>query len=96
MWNHFANNINMCICYWILPSSEVIFFKWEEFLARKPIPGKNHPDDDKFLTEAKLSFGDYKLKESPNYKVSLEERETTVKHYKKLLETRGKVLIFSL
>ncbi|XP_050303878.1 cilia- and flagella-associated protein 44 [Anthonomus grandis grandis] len=64
--------------------------EWEDFLARKPVPGKNHPDDEKFLKEAKESFGDYKLKESPTYKVALEDRETTVKHYKKLLETRLK------
>ncbi|KAL1505618.1 hypothetical protein ABEB36_005142 [Hypothenemus hampei] len=63
---------------------------WEHFLARKPIPGKNHPDDEKFLAEAKLTFGNCKLKEDPDYKVPLEERKTTVKHYKKLLETRGK------
>lgn len=69
-------------------------------MGKKPIPGKNHPDDEKFLAEAKQSFGDYKLKESPDYKVKIENRETTVKHYKKLLQTRGKVsnqiIMFSL
>ncbi|XP_030750373.1 cilia- and flagella-associated protein 44 [Sitophilus oryzae] len=64
--------------------------EWEHFMAKKPIPGKNHPDDEKFLAEAKISFGDYKLKESPDYKVNDEDRETTVKHYRKLLDTRGK------
>ncbi|XP_060530871.1 cilia- and flagella-associated protein 44 [Cylas formicarius] len=62
--------------------------EWDEFLAKKPVPGKNHPDDEKFLEEAKHSFGDYKLKENFDYKVSTQE--TTIKHYKKLLETRGK------
>ncbi|XP_066154142.1 cilia- and flagella-associated protein 44 isoform X2 [Euwallacea fornicatus] len=64
--------------------------EWEKFLAKKPIPGKNHPDDEKFLTKAKESFGDYKLKESPDYKPFPENRETTVKHYKRLLEARNK------
>ncbi|KAF7286507.1 hypothetical protein GWI33_004914 [Rhynchophorus ferrugineus] len=59
-------------------------------MNKKPIHGKNHPDDEKFLAEAKQSFGDYKLKESLDYKVDVENRETTVKHYKKLLQTRGK------
>ncbi|XP_066257532.1 cilia- and flagella-associated protein 44 [Euwallacea similis] len=64
--------------------------EWEEFLAKKPIPGKNHPDDEKFLANAKESFGDYKLKESPDYRASPENRATTVKHYKRLLEARKK------
>ncbi|CAG9840026.1 unnamed protein product [Diabrotica balteata] len=64
--------------------------KWEEFKARRPDPNKNHPDDEKFLQEAMNNVGYYKLKEADDYKPSPDERETTVKKYKQVLDTRLK------
>ncbi|XP_056639556.1 cilia- and flagella-associated protein 44 isoform X1 [Diorhabda sublineata] len=64
--------------------------QWEEFNAKKPDPAKNHPDDEKFLQEAMQNIGDYKLKEADNYKPLPEERETTIKKYKQVLDTRLK------
>uniref|UniRef100_A0A6P7GKU4 Cilia- and flagella-associated protein 44-like n=1 Tax=Diabrotica virgifera virgifera TaxID=50390 RepID=A0A6P7GKU4_DIAVI len=63
---------------------------WEEFKARRPDPNKNHPDDEKFLQEAMNNVGYYKLKEADDYKPSPDERETTVKKYKQVLDTRLK------
>lgn len=60
-------------------------------MARKPVPGKNHPDDEKLLNEAKDTIGDYKLKESDDYKVPRHLRETTVTKYKQLLDANLKV-----
>ncbi|KAG5898601.1 hypothetical protein JTB14_020977 [Gonioctena quinquepunctata] len=62
--------------------------KWEEFTSKKPIPGRNHPDDEKLLAEAKECIGDYRLKESPDYKPPPHLRETTVKKYKQVLDAR--------
>ncbi|CAG9858658.1 unnamed protein product [Phyllotreta striolata] len=64
--------------------------EWEEFLSKKPDPMKNHPEDEKFLAEALLNIGDYKLKEADDYKAPPEERDTTVKKYKQVLDTRQK------
>lgn len=60
-------------------------------MARKPVSGKNHPDDEKFLAEAAKTMGDYKLKESDDYRPSPELRDTTMKKYLELLNTRLKV-----
>ncbi|XP_064214804.1 cilia- and flagella-associated protein 44 isoform X1 [Tribolium castaneum] len=64
--------------------------EWEEFLARKPLPGVNHPDDDVALKDAKVTIGNYKLKSDITYKASKNQRETTVKKYKELLLSRVK------
>ncbi|KAJ8952046.1 hypothetical protein NQ318_010956 [Aromia moschata] len=54
--------------------------RWEEFVAKKPSEGKNHPDDEKLLAETKDSIGDYKLKESDDYKVAHHLKDTTQYH----------------
>lgn len=66
-------------------------YKWEEFTSKKPDPDKNHPEDEKFLAEAIQNIGDYKLKEADDYKAPPEVRDTTVKKYKQVLDTRLKV-----
>nr|XP_023023844.1 centrosomal protein of 290 kDa-like [Leptinotarsa decemlineata] len=63
---------------------------WDTFLSKKPIPGKNHPDDEKLLAEARECIGDYKLKEDLSYKPPPHLRETTVKKYKQVLDARLK------
>lgn len=60
-------------------------------MARKPISGKNHPDDEILLAQTVRSIGDYKLKESVDYKASPEKRDTTLKKYNELLLARLKV-----
>lgn len=68
--------------------------QWADFTAKKPIAGKNHPDDEKLLSEAKENIGDYKLKESDTYKVPRHLRETTVTKYLELLEVTLRVVIY--
>ncbi|KAJ8927185.1 hypothetical protein NQ314_020461 [Rhamnusium bicolor] len=63
---------------------------WDQFLAKKPVPGINHPDDEKLFAEAKDTIGDYKLKEADDYKLPRHLRETTVKKYKQLMDARLK------
>lgn len=60
-------------------------------MARKPVEGKNHPEDELLLNLTKKTIGDYILKESPNYKPSIEERDSTMKKYYELLQARLKV-----
>ncbi|VEN34308.1 unnamed protein product [Callosobruchus maculatus] len=60
------------------------------FNSKKPLPGKNHPDDERQLAEAKESIGDYRIKDSDDYKPPPRERETTVKKYKQVLDARLK------
>ncbi|CAG9822879.1 unnamed protein product [Phaedon cochleariae] len=64
--------------------------EWDQFMSKKPIPGKNHPDDEKLLMEARNSIGDYKLKNSDDYKPPPHLRDTTVKKYKQVLDARLK------
>ncbi|KAJ8984433.1 hypothetical protein NQ317_012496 [Molorchus minor] len=61
---------------------------WDEFTAKKPVAGKNHPDDEKLLATATETIGDYKLKESDDYKLAHHQKETTVKKYQQLLDAR--------
>ena len=65
--------------------------QWTEFLAKKPVRGVNHPDDNVALAEARGTIGDYKLKSDITYKANQEQRETTLKKYKELLWGRVKV-----
>lgn len=67
------------------------FFKWKEFLAKKPIAGVNSPEDELALNIAKETIGNYKLKTADDYRIPKEERVTTVIKYKELLLTRVKV-----
>lgn len=60
-------------------------------MAKKPILGKNHPDDEILLKETTETIGDYRLKESADYKPKLELRDTTLKKYYELLNARLKV-----
>ncbi|KAJ3657744.1 hypothetical protein Zmor_009527 [Zophobas morio] len=64
--------------------------QWTEFLAKKPVRGVNHPDDNVALAEARGTIGDYKLKSDVTYKANQEQRETTLKKYKELLWGRVK------
>lgn len=57
----------------------------------KPNPEANHPDDDRDLREAELTIGDYKLKMSPNFDPLEENRDTTLKKFKELLEVREQI-----
>lgn len=60
-------------------------------MTRKPVAGKNHPDDEKLLSITKNTIGDYRLKESHDYKAAPEDRITTLKKYNELLNARLKV-----
>lgn len=63
-------------------------FQWEEFKYNKPKVDINNPDDEAAYNEATETIGDYKLKSSPDYTVPKHLRESTLKKYKQLLETR--------
>lgn len=65
--------------------------QWDEFFARKPQAGKNHPDDEFLLSVTARTIGDYRLKESPDYKPLPEEKDSTLKKYNELLKARLKV-----
>lgn len=69
----------------------VFFLQWDEFLARKPQAGKNHPDDEILLSITTRTIGDYHLKESPDYKPNPDEKDSTLKKYHELLKARLKV-----
>lgn len=71
-------------------------FQWEEFKFRKPKRGERDPEDEYNLAHAAETIGDYKLKNSADYKVPQHLRETKVKKYKQLLHTREKVCFSSL
>lgn len=55
------------------------------------MPGKNHPEDELLLSITKKTIGDYRLKESHDYKAEPENRMTTLKKYHELLNARLKV-----
>lgn len=51
----------------------------------------NDPEDETKYTEAVETIGDYKLKSDPHYTVPKHLRESTLKKYRQLLETRERV-----
>lgn len=51
----------------------------------------NDPEDEAKYLEAVETIGDYKLKSDPNYIVPKHLRESTLKKYRQLLETRERV-----
>lgn len=55
------------------------------------MPGRNHPEDEQLLSITKKTIGDYRLKESHDYKAAPENRMTTLKKYHELLNARLKV-----
>lgn len=69
----------------------MLSLQWEKFKFRKPKPGDRDPDDEAALAHAEETIGDYKLKNSADYKVPQHLRESKVKKYKQLLNTREKV-----
>lgn len=56
----------------------------------------NDPEDDAAYAEAVDTIGDYKLKSHPRYTVPKHLRESTLKKYKQLLETRERVIKLQL
>lgn len=64
--------------------------------ARKPIPGVNHPDDEKAIKDAEAMIGDFKLKSAIDYKPPADRKDTTLSKYSQLLNTREDVNISNI
>lgn len=75
----------------MLCGNRYLNLQWNAFNAKKPVAGKNHPDDENLLNLTTKTIGDYRLKESPDYSPSPEERDSTMKKYYELLQARLKV-----
>ncbi|XP_066592907.1 cilia- and flagella-associated protein 44 [Prorops nasuta] len=59
--------------------------------AKEPDPNAVHPEDEAAIEKAKNNIGNYELKTSPKFRVSMEEQNATLLKYKQLLECRKKL-----
>lgn len=65
--------------------------QWNDLYSKKPTQGVSPKEDEAVLNRARCGIGDYKLKSSLDYKVPIHLRETTVRKFQELLETRMRV-----
>lgn len=66
-------------------------FQWQVFLATQPDPEKNLPSDVAAIENAARTVGDYKLKQSRDFKLPDQTQNTSLYKLGQLVEAKRKV-----